>query len=262
MPTEDAAGDVEQLFAALHHPDEDTRLQSALQLVRQQHTAVVARLAAMLDDDRPDRRSIAAYALGHRATRLGVLRAEATGWDAAADRTDAVLLLPLLERLYQMYSQDPAPEVRSAAFSAVCFFPEVSTDSARWLPALREAAAGPDQDIRHSAAFALARLPDAREEAARALARVLTEPEPPHSNAWQEAAMELEECGYDARHAIPALRQRLFAPDGNDYQRATYIRVLGSIGNPDSDHVLDEVHWSNAFSADIRYQAGKSMLIQ
>jgi HEAT repeat protein len=245
------------LFDALHHPDEVTRMRSAHLLVRQDHTAVVARLAAMLDAERADRRAIGAFALGHRATYLDMLRSRAGG--TPANRTDAALLLPLLDRLYRMYREDPAPEVRSAAFSAVCFFPEASTDPARWLLVLREAAADPDQDIRHTAAFALARLPDAQEEAANALARVLTEPEPPDSNVWQEAALVLERFVWYKRNAIPALRLRLFAPDGDDDRRATYIRVLESIGNLDSDEVLAEVHRSDAFSADIRYLAGQSM---
>lgn len=262
MPAENVTEDVDGYFAALRHPGEVDRMRAAHRLVRQDHTPVVARLAAMLGADEPDRRGIAAFALGHRASHLDMLRDYSADWDKPANRTDAALLPPLLDRLLEMYRHDPAPQVRSAAFGAVCFFPEASTDSARWLEVLREAAADQDQSVRHSAAFALARLPDAQEEAANALGRVLMEPEPAHSNAWQEAALMLDQCGWYKQNAIPALRQRLFAPDGDDYQRATYIDVLGSIGNLDSDEVLAEVNQSDMFSDNIRYQARRSMVIQ
>lgn len=242
MPT-DAA---EALFAKFDHDDEDTRLRAGLE-VGYLEDDVVPRLVALLGDPRPRVRATAAYALGHMASAVQSLMADL----ADPEQGNEVVLEPheelrikrvpaTLAAVRALLESDLDASVRSAAFKAMMFYDEVQRDPARYADVAVAALESGDAGLRHAAAFAVRRFEPKSERAARALGRVLRDPELPGSNGWQEAAMMLESMRSAAEPALPDLLARL-SGDVDDDLRDSLLDAVRAIDTSASRRALDDL---------------------
>lgn len=204
----EATDPVASLFARLNPSDPGSRWKAIEELSGLDDLALVSQLTAMLADHRAVQRAAAAEILGAMAARHRQLPNADPGTRAVADAVSATF-----DRLLHMYREDPDGRNRAIALDACGNF--FAVDPARWLPTVVAASDDRDPWVRYHAAFQLRRLDPSGEHAVKALAGVLTDPELPGSNCWQEAAICLGDFGARAQPALPALRHRLYA-DGTD----------------------------------------------
>ena len=194
-----------ELFTAFDAADEMARLDAGFAVMDDETFATVPTLVELLDDPRPRVRATAAYTLGRMASQLEGLEADDYRLeDSAAFRQRAATVPATLAKVLVVAVDDPDPDVRAAAFGAACFYEAVIKAPDQVVPIAVAGLTSELVTMRHHAAFALARF-GRGELAAPALARVLGEPEPPGTNAWQEAAMALTRLGPGATAALPAL---------------------------------------------------------
>lgn len=238
--------ETDDLLAQFDHVDENTRLRAGLK-IGSSEVDVVPKLVAALGDARPRVRATAAYTLGRMASSVQSLLLDLADPDVGnemvlepGDDLRIKHVPPTLGAVRKLFESDPDGAVRAAAFSAMMFYDEVQRDPARYAGVAAAALESDRADLRHAAAFAVSRFEPTSERAARALARVLRDPELPGSNGWQEAAMKLERMGPAAAPALPELVARLDDVSDDDL-RSSLVDAIRAIDTPASRRALADL---------------------